>query len=412
MKRYLVILLSLVFVLGTVSFAVADDGGMDSVRAMQPGAKVMLGGDMRVRGTWKKNNDFDKDTINPKNDNAYYDQRFRLKIKGEAGNGVSANVRLYMANSVKWDGAANSCTGCIKIDYAYVTVPVSTFTVNAGLMKTYYGNAFMNNENIPGQMGDQFDERRETIEVIGTFETVTIKAFTSKIADTFDSVTGDENLKDFNDYGVMLVADLGEIEAGGIVIYHHDNRETIPGTGNDDGTDISIYAKGAMQNIKVGAEVVFLTGDINKDSADNTPLGFMAYAETTVGAIGVRADAAFSMNGYQASYSYEPTLLIGTTQQTALTDFTSFDDENAFLIAASANTDVMENVNALARVAYWNAKPTGGGDSLGLLELDGEILVQIAKNARYFIEAAWGNPNDELGEDSAFVLANRVELFF
>ena len=44
MKKYLVFLLSVLLVLGTVSFAVADDAGMDSVRAMKPGAKVMLGG--------------------------------------------------------------------------------------------------------------------------------------------------------------------------------------------------------------------------------------------------------------------------------------------------------------------------------------------------------------------------------
>jgi hypothetical protein len=415
MKKYLVILLSVLFVLSTVGFVIADDGGMDSVRAMKPGAKVQIGGDARVRTTYLKKTDFtDNDS-----DNRFTDQRIRLKIKGDAGNGVSANLRLYIANSVKWDGAANACTGCIRIDYAYVTVPVSTLTVNAGLIKKYYGLAFMRgNTEIPGIQTDQWDNRFESYEVIGKFETVTVKVFLNKQIDTFDTVVGDDNLKDFNDYGVSLVADLGDIEVGGMVLYHHDNRAEVGaagGTAADQGftgTDISIYAKGKVSNIGLGGEIVFLTGDMNEDSAGETPLGLMVYAETTVGAIGVRADAAYVSNSYTASYSYTPTLVIGTVQQTGIFDMAAADDAKAWLIAGSANTDVMENVNILGRVAYASFEDPTGGDDPNILELDGVVKVQIAKNARSFIEVAYVNPSDELGEDAAIVFANRVELYF
>jgi len=415
MKKYLVILLSVLFVLSTVSFVIADDGGMDSVRSMKPGAKVMLGGDMRVRTTYLKQTDFTDDD----NDNRFTDQRFRLKVKGESGNGISANLRLYIANSVKWDGAANACTGCIRIDYAYITVPVSTLTVNYGLIKKYYGLRFMRgNTDIPGIQTDQSDNRFESLEVIGKFESVTVKVFYNKQIDTFDTVVGDDNLKDFNDYGASLVADLGDIEVGGMVLYHHDNRAEVGnpgGTAADQGftgTDISIYAKGNVSNIGLGGEIVFLTGDMNEDAAGETPFGMMVYAETTVGAIGVRADAAYVTNSYTASYDYQPMLSIGTVSQTGQFDFFAADDAKAWLIAGSANTDVMENVNLLGRVGYASFEDPTGGDDPSIVELDGVVKVQIAKNARSFFEVAWVNPSDEAGDDAAVVLANRVELYF
>jgi hypothetical protein len=399
MKKYLVILLSLVFVLSTVGFVFADDAGMDSVRAMKPGAKVQIGGDARVRGIWFKNPSFDSDADD---DNRFYDQRIRLKFRGEAGNGVSANLRLYISNSPKWDGTNNTnCEGCILVDYAYITIPVSTATVDAGLMKENFGNTLY-----------LYDDRYDILKVSGQFESVKVSVFTRKIVDTFDTVIGDENLKDFNDYGATLVANVNDIEAGAIIVYHHDNRQTVPGTDNDTGTDISLYANAAMNGINVGGELTFLTGDINKTPDDNTPLGLMLFAKTTVGAIGVRADFAFASNLFTANNNYVPSLLIGTDQNTAILNFASIaDDEKAWLAAGTVDTDVMENVNVKGRVAYWSAKD-GAGDTNSLLELDGIVSYQIAKNARYIVEAAYGNPSDEIGEDAIIVLANKAELYF
>lgn len=399
MKKYLVFILSVLFVLSSVSFVIADDGGMDSVRSMKPGAKVQLGGDARVRGIWFKNADFIKDDDN---DNRYYDQRVRLKIKGEAGNGISANVRFYITNSPKWDGTSNTrCTGCILVDYAYITVPVSSVTVDAGLKKMYFGNQFYLSD-------DPFD----LLQISGSAGDVKFSAFTRKVDDTFDTVTTDANLKDFNDYGATLVVKMNDIEAGAIAVLHHDNRETVVGTTNDNGLDFSLYANAAVSGINAGAELTFLSGDMNKTAADKTPLGLMIFAKTSVGAIGVRADFALASNTFTAQNNYEPSLLFGTNQNTATSNFGSIADEKkAWLLAGTVDTDVMEDVNVLGRVVYTSAK-NAADTSLSLLELDGRVTVQLAKNAKYVVEAAYGNPNDDKGTDAVVVLANRAELYF
>jgi len=408
MKKYLVILLSLLFVLGSFSFVIADDGGMDSIRAMAPGAKMLIGGDARVRGKWVKNPDFDSDADN---DTRRWDQRIRLKFTGEAGNGFKAITRIKVANAA-WgtpgDGTRNTTShNSINVDYAYIVVPISSLVINAGSMNRYYGTGFM-----PGQYDDGYD----TLEVVGKFESVTVTAFTNKVQEF--NVAGDDNLKDRDDYGVILVADLGDISAGAIAVMHRDGRDEPtpnPTQIGLTGTDIGLYAKGTVAGIGVSAELAFLTGDTNKDSADNTPLGFMVQASTTVGAIGVGAGAGYATNGFTADNNYVPTLLIGQDQHTAIGQFGSADDSKAWIIHADANTDVMEDVNVKGGVSYTSGEEAGGGDSATMLELDGKVIVQLAKNARYIFEAAYGNPGGDLtpdDSDAIIVIANRAELWF
>ncbi len=408
MKKYLVILLSLVFVLSTVGFVFADDAGMDSVRAMKPGAKVQIGGDARVRGKWVKNPDFDSDA---ENDTRNWDQRMRVKITGEAGNGFKATMRLKVANAT-WGTTATgqrdtTSHESINVDYAYITLPISSVVVNAGSMLRYYGTGFM-----PGQYDDGYD----TLEVKGTFESVTVTAFTNKVEEF--NVAGDDNLKDRDDYGAILAADLGDIEAGAIVLFHNDRREEPdpnPSLIGVNGTDIGLYAKGNVSGIGITGELAFLTGDTNKDSADNTPFGLMVQASTTVGAIGVGVGGGYATNGFTSDNNYKPTLLFGRDQHTAIAEFGSEDDSKAWIITGEANTDIMENVNVLGRVGYASAEEAGGGDSASLLELDGAVVVQLAKNARYIFEAAYGNPGGDLTPDEAdaiVVIANRAEVYF
>ena len=410
MKKYLVILLSLLFVLGSFSFVIADDGGMDSIRAMAPGAKMLIGGDARVRGKYVKNRDFDSEDAD--DDTRSWDQRVRLKFTGQVGNGFKVTTRIKVANATWGTTAggqrATTDESSLNIDYAYITVPISSLVINAGSMNRYYGTGFM-----PGQYDDGYD----TFEVVGKFESVTVTAFTNKITEL--NVTGDDNLKDLDDYGAILVADLGDIEAGAIVILHNDGRDEPtpnPTQIGLTGTDIGLYAKGTVAGIGLTGELAFLTGDTNEDSAGNTPFGLMVQASTTVGAIGVGVGGGYATNGFTSDNNYVPTLLIGTDQHTAIGQFGSADDYKAWLIHADANTDVMENVNVKGGVSYTSVEEAGGGDSATILELDGKVVVQLAKNARYIFEAAYGNPSGDARpaneEDGIIVLANRAELWF
>ncbi len=426
MKKYLVFLLSVLLVLGSVSFVIADDAGMDSVRAMSPGAKVQIGGDARVRGIWFHNADFDDSGDD--NDSRYMDQRIRLKFKGEAGNGISANLRLYISNSPKWDGTENTnCTGCILVDYAYITIPIPVIdaTLMAGLQKMNWGNKLY-----------LWDDRYDVIQTQRMFGDIKLTTFTRKIddssvvggsapqvADPITGVVGDDNLKDLNDYGISLVANINDIEAGALLIYRADTRdEPDPNPMNTglDRFDISLYAKAAMAGFNIGGELAFITGDrkIELSPEDNTPMGFILDAETTVGAFGLRADVAWLSNGFVANDNYVPTLMIGTDQNTALVNLAAADDESTILVAGTVNTDVMDNINLLARFAWLTG--TGGaadnGDDVDAFEIDGQVSIQLAKNARYVIEGGIIIPGNDwftgTSDDSASVIANRAELWF
>ena len=413
MKKYLVFLLSVLLVLGSVSFVIADDAGMDSVRAMSPGAKVQIGGDARVRGIWFHNSDFDDSGDD--NDNRYLDQRIRLKFKGEAGNGISANLRLYISNSPQWDGTSQTnCTGCILVDYAYITIPIPVIdaTLMAGLQKMNWGNKLY-----------LWDDRYDVIQTSRMFGDVKLTTFTRKIDDTFDTLVGDDNLKDLNDFGVSLVANVNDIEAGALLIFRSDTRDEPdpnPLSTGLDRFDISLYGKAAISNFNVGGELVFITGDrkIEISPEDNTPMGLILDAETTVGAIGIRADVAWLSNGFVANDNYVPTLMIGTDQNTALFNLLAADDESTILVAGTVDTDVMDNVNLMGRVAWITG--TGGaadnGDDVDGFEIDGRVSIQLAKNARYTLEGGIIIPGDDwftgASDDSASVIAHRAELWF
>jgi hypothetical protein len=277
----------------------------------------------------------------------------------------------------------------------------------------YFGHGFLD-----GQYDDGFDRLQTTYD----FGTVKLTTFSNKqvetspsVAQTANIVTGEENLSDFDDYGAILIADLGDFELGGMAIYHRDNRQTA-GVDNLDGTDIGIYAKGDISGIGVGAEIAFVTGDrkILTSPQDETPFGLMAYASTSVGAIGLKVDVAYLTNGYEADNNYVPTLLVGTDQNTALFDLKAEDNANTWLIAGSADTDVMDNVNVLGRLAYVSIQnEDDAGDAGTIFEIDGVVKVQLAKNARWILEASYGSPTDiTASDDGHTMLAHKAEVYF
>ncbi|MCK5505000.1 MAG: hypothetical protein KAJ10_07540, partial [Thermodesulfovibrionia bacterium] len=154
MKRSFIILLSMMFVLGSFAAVFADDGGMDSVRSAVAGSKVVIGGDAYVEGYWLGNHDLDSDTDA---DDRFWNQRVRLKIHAAIG---SVEVRTRLTTDDKeWNGGLNTgggstvaCTGdgdgdgdffgdpenldleCessnngIFVDYAYLHVPIGPVT--------------------------------------------------------------------------------------------------------------------------------------------------------------------------------------------------------------------------------------------------------------------------------------------
>ena len=137
MKKYFVVLLSLMFVLSAFTFAGADDAGMDSVRAAQPGTKVILGGDAAIRGIWQKNYDMDSNADDA--DNRFFDERVRLKIDVDAGDGIALKSRIILFGDANGDEVVldgdNTARHDYTVDYAYIHVPIASVAIDAGLYK-------------------------------------------------------------------------------------------------------------------------------------------------------------------------------------------------------------------------------------------------------------------------------------
>ncbi|MDH4027949.1 MAG: porin [Nitrospirota bacterium] len=382
MKKYLVLVLTLIFVL---SLAVAAF------------AEVKLSGDARVRGIWKNNYDMDTDADDE--DDRYYDQRFRLKVVGDAGNGIEARARLEFANSAWGNGQATKDNPLVE--YAYLHIPIASVTVDAGLKTRDYGYGFLT---------DMYDQEFETIEASMTFDTVTVTAFTDKVTDTRAAETGSDNLKDYDNYGLSVSAKVGEINIGALIASQKDAR---PAT-DVDGNIYDINASANINNIAIKAELAYLTGDINEDTEGNDPMGFFVSAAMPMGQINVHGAIAYAADGYTADDDFTPTVFIGTDQNTAALDFAATDDESSYAVVVGADYSVNDDLGVSAKLAYLSQDAMGvGGDDRTAIEFDAGLSYKIAANASYSLDFGYLSPSDWTAEDDAAIaLAHKVQISF
>ena len=121
MKKFLILFLALTFVFSIGTFVFADDGG--AVASMTSGSSVSISGDARVRGIWQSNYNFTDTSATGNTNDAdvrNWDQRIRLNVTGNVGNGIEVRTRLT-TGTTQWDGTNNTGANAVfEIGRAHV----------------------------------------------------------------------------------------------------------------------------------------------------------------------------------------------------------------------------------------------------------------------------------------------------
>ncbi len=401
MKKYLIVLLSIVLTAGMSVAAFADDGG----------SKVTIGGDARVRGVWNGNFDMN----NSVDDSArYWDQRVRLTITGEAAKGVELRTRLTTGDD-KWDGA-NNTGGTLSVDYAYLHVPVGPVVLDLGRQKSQWGNKLL-----------EWDATRDRAKITAAAGPMTVGVYTDKLTDNNLTATGRTNTDDVDHYGIFVIHKAGVAEGGLLVELYNDNDLTT----NNNGTKGSVYAKVKAGKAAINVELAIKNGGVSvyettdKDNNKNeTQWGAFASAEVEAGNATINGLLAITRDGYVADKHFTPTLMIGSDSVTALADFGQNPDsanqvaQDSFLAVAGVKVQPKPEMSVYGKAAFLSMNAYGNdftstNSKAQAIEVDAGLEYQIAENTTYNIGFGYMFPNDITADnDNVMTLAHALTLKF
>ena len=415
MKKFFILFLALTFVLSMGTFVFADDGG--AINSMKAGSSVSIGGDARVRGVWQNNYDMiDTEAANGANDadDAWIDERIRLKITADVGNGIKVISRLTSDTDV-WNTTAGTTSGTIAVDYMYLHIPVSNLVIDAGNMHRKWGNKLL-----------MWDVGRDTLQVTTNVGDTQIGLYTDKITETRATSTA-RNLNDSNNYGLFVNHTAANLAAGIHAINQRDDRgpdNSVSDKGK--GTQIDAYLNTSVGAITIAAEVARKSGNMNTDTSNKKPLAGFIYAATDVGAINVNVFAAVLKNGFAADKHLTPTVFFGTDNPTAIANVMAAAGSTTKAFALGAGTDITSDISVSAKLAYFDLEnlsaafragttavaPTKAGDE-SAIEVDLGVKYKLADNAVYSVDLGYLRPdNITLADDNAIALAHKVEVSF
>ena len=443
MKKSLIVLLSMVFVLSAFAIVFADDAGVDSVKVAPEGVKVTISGDAYVRGIWQSNFDMDdrEETAaitNTDDDKRYWDQRVRLKITADVGEGVELRTRLSTGDDT-WNGADNTGgntgdAGDLYVDYAYLHIPVGPVTLDLGRQKSKWGNKLLDT-------GNSKDRAKLSVNfggtTVGTYVDKVTEDIEATVATTGATPTG-KNTDDVDDYGIFVIHKADVFEGGVQAIIYEDNRnnEGNPSKDNNqNGTRGSAYVKVNVARVAVKAELALKNGGIyettDKDGNINeTQWGGFASVEGGPEKVTISGLVAFTRNGYVADKHFTPTVMIGTDNPTAMADFGKNPDTSAaydgaqdsFLAVVGVDGKIMQGLSIYGKAAllvmdaYENnfASTTSViEDSAQAFELDAGLEYQIAQNTTYNIDFGYMFPSDITAQDDeVMALAHSISISF
>ena len=416
MKKFLILFLALTFVFSIGTFVFADDGG--AVASMTSGSSVSISGDARVRGIWQSNYNFTDTSATGNTNDAdvrNWDQRIRLNVTGNVGNGIEVRTRLT-TGTTQWDGTNNTGANAV-FDYAYLHIPVQSVVIDAGRMPRNWGNKLL-----------VWDTDFDTFQITTNIGDTQLGLYTDKVDDSSSygnanaANAGTNNLDDYNNYAITAVHNAGNLTAGLHVIKQKDNRAAT----NLSGTVVDAYLNTSVGAISIAAEIAQGSGDINLDTAGKKPQGGFIYASTDVGAINVNAFAAIVKNGFEADSHLTPTVFFGTDNPTAIADVQAADNSTTKAFAIGAGTDISSELSASAKLAYFdleNLSPVfiaaNGGTAPAnasketATEIDLGLKYKLSDNAVYSVDFGYLMPSDiTLADDNAMALAHKIEVSF
>jgi len=379
-----------------LSFAVAL-GLVAGAAHVASAADLTITGDTRLRGVYLNNADFN-DKVQDREQKM--DQRYRLNADVKVNDDVTINTRLVLGNQDFSDaqGAFQP-----KFDIADMSIKALGGTWTIGRQDVNWGNA-----PLPFLIKDVPQDW-----ILGAYKVgdITLGGYLNKALEG-NAKNGDG---DVNVWGALAVGKAGETTWGVLLNYAKSDKND--STAGDTGFLVDPYFATKIGPATVLGEIAYLGGDLlNKNDA--AQYGGYVAGVVALDPLTLTGLIAYSHNGYVADTHFAPSLLIGSTQDTAIIDFgmtsdTGHDDDSSLLLGAVANYKVSDKFSCGALLGYLSAsKYAGNGNETGsLVEVDLTAEYELAKNAKYKIGVGYGMPDKlSAADDTLMVVGNAVEV--
>lgn len=405
MKKLLILVLSIMLVAGSFAAAYASDGGMDSVRSAVEGSKVIIGGDMRVRGVCKINHDANDDVDD---DNCYWDQRLRLTITAQITGGVEVRSRVMIGeHKYGTDGTTELGQGfgdeAVDTDYAYLHIPVGSVVVDLGHMVYNFANKFLVN-----------DGRVDRLQVSGASGDIAFAVFGDKLEDNFGNEGFLDN--DVDQYGVNVVYSANDVEAGALVVFVRDEDSEM----DNDGYYGDIYANMNVSGVSIMAEVAAMGGDrFETAGEEDNPWGGFVSAGIVKDALTFTLLGAITQNTFVADTHFTPTNMIGSDSPAAVielgecSDFCTSGFADTLLIAGTVGFAATPEMDVYGRLAYIDLDEYEGSGDASAFEIDAGLTYDLAANTTYSLDIGYASPDDFTTQDDALIsVLSKVQVRF
>lgn len=383
MKKFAVLLLSTILVLGLASVVFAAH-----LEPKETESGMKLSGEAILRGVYQDNaTDFDADGDDT---HQVWDQRFRLMLDGLVSDAVQVNTRFTISLG-QWNGATTTGGNQITTDWAYVTLNIGP-TIYYGRQPANWGNKFL----VWGAIKDRF-------KVVQKSGDLSYGGFLQKDR---ENDAGDAK-GDKDSIAGFVTSKFGAANAGLLVVY------TIDDAADTNGATVDVHFDTPAGPAMVAGELAFKSGEVNQSSTEDAPMGLFVAASMPFDAVTASAAFAMAMNEYVADDDFQPTLLFGTgfNNPNSIANFgatQTVGDDSSYAIVLGADYKMSDMTTLGGKFAY--AVASSEAESK-LMEIDLYMKYALAKNTSFFAGLAYGIPTDmSAADDPVMTLAHMIQV--
>lgn len=386
-----------------LSFAVAL-GLVAGAAAVASAAELTVTGDARVRGVYNTNYSDGNDDTQDKNQ--FIDQRIRLKTDVKVNDDVTVSTRLVFGDDKFGMNIANK----LVADRYNMVIKSLGGTWTLGRQEASWANAAL-----PYLAKDVTVDRLKGIYKSGD---MTFGGYLQKnVEGLYANGDGDTDT-----WGALVIGKAGETTWGVLANYIKTDSDSAKTSGKDTGFMLDPYFLTKVGPATVLGEMKYEGGDTGENK-EKAKLGGYVAAVMDMAPVTVTGLVAYSSNCSKASDKFAPSLLVGTTNATGMTDFgatedSSHDNDRSYLLGGVASFKASDKVTVGALVAYLGASKYWGvnKDEKGsLVEVDVTAEYALAQNAKYKFGIGYGDPKNYAPkgiakDDAIIVVGNSVEV--
>lgn len=215
----------------------------------------------------------------------FFDQRLRLNMNWKVSDAVTVAARADILENLWQTNGNNAVNGAgdaakeIDFDQAYAAVAVGPGTLTVGKQDVSWG---------PGIYAKA--DNRYRVKYGGKFGGVSASAAWDTLVENLDSKT----LGDDNGFSAGVVMPVGGFNLGVLALARMNENDA---TSETTLYGVDVYTTGAIGPAKLSAEVTYVAGEKNNDTAKDVDLsGLLAYVGATIpaGPVAIGAELAYA----------------------------------------------------------------------------------------------------------------------